>query len=140
MLIKYKTILNPKVKDDDWCSRKLENINIFIRRVAIVLYFTVDFTKLWPQMFRTSLWSSQVHCEVHIGIHKPICKKSVWLVPEVKEANQMRSLQIGLWISLWTFELRNELDPMQPHTQSRTQSMPVRRYGHTLGTRLGAYL
>jgi hypothetical protein len=55
--------------------------------------------------FASSLRSS----EVHIGIHKPICKQSPWLVPEVKEANQMRCLQIGLWISLGTFELRNEL-------------------------------
>ena len=55
--------------------------------------------------FASSLRSS----EAHIGIHKPICKQSPWLVREVKEANQMRSLRIGLWISLWTFELRNNL-------------------------------
>jgi hypothetical protein len=55
--------------------------------------------------FASSLRSS----EAHIGILKPICKQSPWLVREVKEANQMRSLQTGLWISLWTFELRNNL-------------------------------
>jgi hypothetical protein len=55
--------------------------------------------------FASSLRSS----EAHIGIHKPICKQSPWLVREVKEANQMRSLRTGLWISLWTFELRNNL-------------------------------
>ena len=63
-------------------------------------HITVDFTKLWPQMFRTLLQSSEVHI---IGIDKPLCKQSPWLVREdgeVKEANQMRSLQTGLWISL----------------------------------------
>ena len=43
-------------------------------------------------MLRTSLRSS----EVHIGIHKPICKQSLSLVPVAKEANQMRCLQTGL--------------------------------------------
>ena len=60
---------------------------------------------------------AELRCEVRkfvakfseLGIHKPIYKQSPWLVPEVKEANQMRRLQTGLWISLWTFELRNEL-------------------------------
>ena len=53
--------------------------------------FTVDFMKLWPQMLQTSLRS----LEVHIGIHKPICKQSPWLVPEVQEANQIHSLHAG---------------------------------------------
>jgi hypothetical protein len=69
--------------------------------------FTVDFTKLWPQMFRTLLRSS----EVHIGIHKPICKQSPWLVPEVKEANQMRSLQnwfVNLIMNFWTSQRSSE--------------------------------
>jgi hypothetical protein len=50
--------------------------------------------------FDAKFASSLRSLEVHIGIHKPICKQSPSLVPEVKEANQMRRLQIGLWISL----------------------------------------
>ena len=53
--------------------------------------------------------SSLQNLEVHIRIHKPICKQSPWLVTEVEEANQMHSLQTGMWISSWTFELRNKL-------------------------------
>jgi hypothetical protein len=49
--------------------------------------------------FVAKFTSSLQSLEVHIGIHKPICKQSPWLVTEVKEANQMHSLQTGLSIS-----------------------------------------
>jgi hypothetical protein len=52
--------------------------------------------------FASKFASSLRSLEVHIGFHKPNCKQSPWLVPEVKEANQMRRLQFGLWISSWT--------------------------------------
>ena len=52
----------------------------------------------------SSLWSSKVH----FRIHKPVCKQRLWLAPELNEVNQMLSLQTGLRILKWTFELRNE--------------------------------
>ena len=55
--------------------------------------------------FGSSLRSSKVH----FRIHKPVCKQRLWLAPELNEANQMLSLQTGLRILKWTFELRNEL-------------------------------
>ena len=54
--------------------------------------------------FGSSLRSSKVH----FRIRKPVCKQRLWLVPELSEANQMLSLQTGLRILKWTFELRNE--------------------------------
>ena len=54
--------------------------------------------------FVCSLQSSKVH----FRICKPVCKQRLWLAPELKEANQMLSLQTGLWILKRTFELRNE--------------------------------
>ena len=47
-----------------------------------------------------------VHFKVHkfnIEIHKPVCKQKLWLVHELKKANQMFSLQTNLW----TYELQN---------------------------------
>jgi hypothetical protein len=92
------------------CSRKFwfcEFLWSVFRR-----HVTVDFTKLWPQMFRTLLRSSQVRCEVqtvHNEIHKPICKRRIWLAYFTSGTNQGLCLQIGLWIPIWTSKLRNEV-------------------------------
>ena len=53
--------------------------------------------------FGSSLQSSKVHNEI------VDCKQSFWLAARWKAANQMLTLQTGLWISLRTFELCNEL-------------------------------
>ena len=53
--------------------------------------------------------SSLQSLKIHFRIRKSVCKKRLWLVPELREANQALSLQIGLRILKWTFELRNEL-------------------------------
>jgi hypothetical protein len=74
---------------------------------------TVNFTKLWPQMFRTSLRNSQVRC----GVQKFIMRFTNqfvnyafdWLLLLQGPVRDRLCLQIGLWIPIWTSELRNEL-------------------------------
>jgi hypothetical protein len=65
---------------------------------AYDLSFTVDFSKLWPQMFRTSLRSLQVCCEVHNDNNS-----------FTSGTNQALCLQIGLWIPIWISKLCNKL-------------------------------
>ena len=87
--------------------------------VIFVTYFTtqslsiiVDFNSLFTEMFRTSFRTSEVRCEVQkftMKFDKQVCKQSFWLATRWKATDQMLTLQTGLWISLWTFELRNEL-------------------------------
>ena len=88
-------------RKDNYARISFWSVNNDVKRNIIENAFqlTVDFTKLWPQMFVVAKFASS------LWIHKPICKQSPWLVPEVKEANQMRSLQTGLWIT--HYELLN---------------------------------
>jgi hypothetical protein len=46
-------------------------------KVTAYSWFHITFPRMLRTSFRTSLWSSKVHTE----IHKPICKQSLWLVP-----------------------------------------------------------
>ena len=55
--------------------------------------------------FASSLRSSKVHNE----IHKPVCKLRNWLASLTSGTNQGLCSQIGLWIPIWTCELRNEV-------------------------------
>jgi hypothetical protein len=71
-------------RKDNYARISFWSVNNDVKRNIIENAFqlTVDFTKLWPQMFVVAKFASS------LWIHKPICKQSPWLVPEVKEANQ----------------------------------------------------
>ena len=61
--------------------------------------------------------------KVHFRIHKPVCKQRLWLVPELNEANQMLSLQTGLRILKWTFELSNQFQNIAKNLESYTKKV-----------------
>ena len=61
--------------------------------------------------------------KVHFRIHKPVCKQKLWLVPELNEANQMLSLQTGLRILKWTFELTNQFQNIAKNLESYTKKV-----------------
>jgi hypothetical protein len=53
---------------------KYQILQLSIRHYS---WFHITFPRMLRTSFRTSLWSSKVHTE----IHKPVCKQSLWLVP-----------------------------------------------------------
>jgi hypothetical protein len=96
--------------------------------LKVYLTFTVDFTKLWPQIFRTSLKFTRLlrSSKVHNEIHKPVRKLRIWLASFTSRIDQGLCLQIGLSIPIWASELRNEVRNIcgQSFVKSTVKSSP----------------
>ena len=90
------------------------NVCLIQQSVLCLSVITVDFTKRLPRRSKLRSEVHKIRFEVHkfnIQIHKPVCKQDLWLVHELKEANQILSLQTSFWtyelgnFKLWNFEM-----------------------------------
>ena len=91
--------------EDNWVA--ITTPHMFVTIYMFYSRFQLTFHCNIPK-FVAKFGSSLRSSKVHFRIRKPVCKQRLWLVPELSEANQMLSLQTGLRILKWTFELRNE--------------------------------